>query len=115
MSKTRQQKVARLVQKELGMIFREKATTSFSGKMITVTIVRMTPDLGLAKVYLSIFPPGPDEDFLSMIKEQVKMLRHELGNRIRHQVRIIPELSFYIDDSLDYLEKIEKLLNDHGK
>jgi ribosome-binding factor A len=111
MSKTRQQKVARLVQKELGMIFREQAKTLFSGKMITVTTVRMTPDLELAKVYLSIFPLQPGEDYLSAVKEQVKMIRHELGNRIRYQLRIIPELSFYIDDSLDYLEKIEKLLN----
>jgi ribosome-binding factor A len=112
MSKTRQQKVARLVQKELGNIFRELALTTFSGKMITVTIVRMTPDLALAKVYLSIFPLRPGEDFLPFIKEQVKMIRLELGNRTRYQLRIIPELSFYIDDSLDYLEKIEKLLNE---
>jgi ribosome-binding factor A len=111
MSKTRQQKVARLIQKELGMIFQEQAKTLFSGKMITVTAVRMTPDLGLAKVYLSIFPLKAGEDFLTVIKEHVKMIRHELGNRIRFQLRIIPELMFYIDDSLDYYEKIEKLLH----
>ena len=111
MSKTRQQKVARLIQKELGMIFQEQAKTVFNGKMITVTTVRMTTDFGLAKVYLSIFPLKSGEDFLPVIKEHAKMIRHELGNRTRYQLRIIPELLFYIDDSLDYYEKIEKLLH----
>ena len=110
MTSTRQQKVARLIQKELGQLFQEKARTVFSGKMITVTTVRMTPDLGLARVYLSIFPLEKEEDFISVIRDQVKMLRHELGNRVRHQIRIIPELVFILDDSLDYMDKIETLL-----
>jgi len=110
MSSTRQQKVGRLIQKELGLLFQEKARTAFSGKMITVTTVRMTPDLGVARVYLSIFPLDKEEDFISVIREQVKTLRHELGNRVRHQIRIIPELVFILDDSLDYMDNIESLL-----
>jgi len=110
MPSTRQQKVARLIQKEMGQLFQEKSRTVFSGKMITVTTVRMTPDLGLARVYLSIFPLVKEEDFISIIRDQVKMLRHELGNRVRHQIRIIPELVFILDDSLDYMDNIETLL-----
>lgn len=78
--------------------------------MITVTTVRITPDLGLARIYLSIFPLGKDEDFMETIRDKTGSLRFELGNRIRHQVRQIPELVFYRDDSLDYLDNIEKLL-----
>jgi len=110
MSSTRQQKVGRLIQKELGLLFQEKTRTYFSGKMITVTSVRMTPDLGLARVYVSIFPLNKEEDFISVISEKVKTLRHELGNRVRHQIRIIPELVFILDDSLDYIDNIESLL-----
>ena len=110
MNSTRQQKVGRLIQKELGLLFQEKARTDFSGKMITVTTVRMTPDLGLARVYVSIFPLNKEEDFISVINEKLKTLRHELGNRVRHQIRIIPELVFILDDSLDYMDNIETLL-----
>lgn len=110
MSSTRQQKVARLLQKELGNIFQERSRSGFAGKMITVTTVRITPDLGLARIYLSIFPLGKDEDFMETIRDKTGSLRFELGNRIRHQVRQIPELVFYRDDSLDYLDNIEKLL-----
>lgn len=110
MTSTRQQKVARLIQKELGLLFQEMAKSVFSGKMITVTTVRMTPDLSLARVYLSIFPLEKEEDYISVIRDNYKMLRHEMGNRVRHQVRIIPELAFFLDDSLDYMDNIETLL-----
>ena len=78
--------------------------------MISVTVVRMTPDLGLAKIYLSVFPLNKGEDPLFEVRENTPKLRHELGNRIRHQLRIVPELLFMIDDSLDYVENIERLL-----
>ena len=110
MTSTRQQKVARLIQKELGLLFQEKGRTVFSGKMISVTTVRMTPDLGLARIYLSIFPLENEEEYISVIRDQVKMLRRELGNRVRHQIRVIPELVFFQDDSLDYMDNIENLL-----
>ena len=78
--------------------------------MITVTVVRVSPDLSLAKVYLSIFPHAPNEDLLTPVNEHGKMIRNSLANIIRHQVRVIPELAFYIDDSMDYVEKIDQLL-----
>ncbi len=110
MSTTRQNKVARLIQKELADIFQRESYTMFNGKMISVTVVRITPDLGLAKVYLSIFPLGNINEFQNELDEHNRKLRLELGNRIRHQVRVVPELVFYIDDSLDYAENIERLL-----
>lgn len=109
MESTRQKKVARLLQKEIGLILQKK-TGEFGSKMITVTTVRMSPDLGVAKVYLSFFPVREKEDPLVLIKEHSSQIRHELGNRVRNQLRIIPELIFFIDDSLNYIEKIENLL-----
>ena len=109
MDSTRQKKVSRLLQKELGQILQLKSN-ELGGKMITVTIVRVSPDLSLAKVYLSIFPHKKDEDVLLPLKEHSSQIRHELGNRVRHQLRIIPELAFFVDDSLDYIENIENLL-----
>ncbi len=82
----------------------------FSGKMITVTTVRITPDLGQARIFLSIFPSPGKEDFKKILQEHTGHIRHELGNRVRHQLRIIPELHFFLDDSLDYLDKIDRLL-----
>ena len=78
--------------------------------MITVTVVRMSPDLSLAKIYLSFFPVKENEDPLSSLKEHTAEIRYELGNKVHNQLRIIPELAFFVDDSLDYIEKIEKLL-----
>jgi ribosome-binding factor A len=102
--------VARLVQKELASIFRAESRDLFKGKMITVTIVRVSPDLSLAKVYLSIFPLDKEEIFIETVNSHSKFIRNALARNIRHQVRIIPELVFYIDDSIDYLENIDKLL-----
>ena len=110
MDSVRQNKIARLLQKELANVFLAESRNILPGKLITVTVVRVTPDLGLAKVYLSIFPHKPDEDVIGPINEHNKMIRSTLGHNIRHQVRIIPELAFYIDDSMDYVEKIDKLL-----
>ena len=80
--------------------------------MITVTIVRISPDLGVARVYLSIFPVIPDEKPLVLIQDKVHEIRHFLGNQVRHQLRVVPELTFFIDDSLDYIEKIDGLLKE---
>lgn len=110
MTTTRQNKVARLIQKELGDIFQRESKDHYGGKMISVTVVRMSPDLSLARVYLSVFPMQGEKDPLSAVHENHSRLRYELGNRIRHQVRIVPELVFMVDDSLDYLENIERLL-----
>ena len=111
MATTKQKKVARLVQKELGDIFQKKSRSHFDGKMITVTVVRISPDLLIAKAYLSIYPSQNNEKTLELVKQYSSEIRYELGNRIRHQVRRIPELNFFIDDSLDYIDNIDRLLN----
>ena len=110
MTTLRQNKVSRLVQKELGEIFQREGNTLFTGKMITVTNVRITPDLGQARVYLSVFPSMGKEDFNRILHEHGGHIRHELGNRIRNQLRLVPELQYFLDDSLDYLDNIERLL-----
>lgn len=110
MENTRLQKVGRLIQKELSEIFLLQTKAS-NGMLVSVTSVRVSPDLGIARVNLSIFPSEKGEETLKNIRENTKSIRFDLGQRIRMQVRKIPELSFYLDDSLDYLENIDKLLN----
>lgn len=112
MDGTRLNKVSRQIQKDLGEIFQRQSQALFHGKMVTVTAVRVSPDLGLAKVYISIFPTEGKEAILETAKQNVKSIRFELGQRIRNQMRIVPELVFYIDDSLDYIENIDRLLKD---
>lgn len=107
---TRQSKVSRLIQKELGDYFQREASTFAPGKLITVTVVRVSPDLSYAKVFLSIFPGSDQEKIVSNIINSTKSIRLELGKKIRNQVRIIPELAFVIDDSMEYFEKIDSLL-----
>jgi ribosome-binding factor A len=106
---TRQKKVSRLLQKELGTYF-QRNSLEFGNKLITVTSVRISPDLGVARVYLSIFPLKKDDKPLVHIQEKAPEIRHFLGNQVRHQLRIVPELTFFIDDSLDYIAKIDELL-----
>ena len=110
MESTRQRKVARLIQKELGDVFQREGQIFARGSMITVTVVRVTPDLSHAKVFLSIFPSKNKQQVIKTISEDVKKIRHELGKRVRYQLRTIPEIYFYIDDTLDYVENIENLL-----
>ncbi len=110
MENTRQQKIARLIQKNLGEIFQALSRDQFQGNMITVTKVHISPDLYMAKSYLSLFGKTDKEELLALINAHKKEIRLKLGNRIHNQVRSIPELEFFIDDSLDYIENIEKLL-----
>ena len=107
---TRQSKVARLIQKELGIYFQREAGFLSHGKLITVTVVRVTPDLSLARVFLSIFPNAEQDKIIQKIIDTTKTIRLELGRKIRNQVRIIPDLVFQIDDSMEYFEKIDTLL-----
>ena len=111
METTRQSKVSRLLQKDLGEIFQLESRNLFGGKMISVTTVRISPDLGLAKVYLSVFPSDGAEDTLKLIRMNTKKIRRALGSKVGKQLRIVPELVFYIDDSLDYIENIDSLLS----
>lgn len=110
MEGTRLNKVNRQIQKDLGEIFQRQSQSIYQGRMITVTAVRVSPDLGIARVYLSIFPPKGKEEVLTVVKENKKTVRHELGQRIKNQMRIVPDLQFFIDDSLDYIEHIDNLL-----
>ncbi|MDD2278726.1 MAG: 30S ribosome-binding factor RbfA [Bacteroidales bacterium] len=112
MDGTRLNKVNRQILKDLGEIFQRQSQTVFQGRMITVTAVRVSPDLGIAKVYLSIFPNNSKDEVFALVKTNVKTIRHELAQRIKNQMRIVPELLFYIDDSLDYIENIDRLLKE---
>jgi len=112
MESTRQKKISRLLQKELAEILRKKTPQVAPGKMITVTTVRVSPDLGIAKTFLSIFPSDQKEEVLAAISSSTPSIRNDLGKLVRNQLRIIPEIYFYLDDSLDYIENIESLLNE---
>jgi ribosome-binding factor A len=110
MESTRLQKVSRLIQKELGSYFQRESKAICAGKMVSVTTVRVSSDLSVAKVYLSIFPSDKSKETLTTIKTHTKTVRHFLGQQVHNQMRIVPELEFFIDDSLDYIEKIESIL-----
>lgn len=109
METTRQQKIARMLQKELGEIFLLYAR-KLQGTLITVTGVRVSPDLGIVHVHLSIFPSEKAATVITHVNADTKAIRFDLGKRVRNQLRIVPELHFHIDDSLDYLENIDNLL-----
>jgi len=110
MNTNRLPKIERLIQKDLGEIFLSE-TRQLHGILVSVTKVGMSPDLGLAKAYLSIFPSAKSKEIMENINRQKKAIRYELGLRIGKQVRRIPELAFFLDDSIDYLENIDHLLN----
>ena len=110
MDSTRQQKVSRLIQKELGEVFLLDCRNIVGNVLTSVTMVRVSPDLSSAKVYLSIFGTKTREALMEKIVESTKEIRRALGMRIGKQVRIIPQLSFFLDDSFDYAEKIDLLL-----
>ncbi|RLD66685.1 MAG: 30S ribosome-binding factor RbfA [Bacteroidetes bacterium] len=113
MESTRQQKISKLLMKDLGELFQKEVPELILSKsMITVTKVSITRDLSFARVYLSIFAAPNKDDVISKIGKANKSIRMLLGKKIRHQVRIIPELAFELDDSLDYIDRIEELLND---
>ena len=105
----RQAKISRMLQKELSEIFRRQ-TAAMGGVMVSVSSVKVSPDLGIAKAYLSIFPSERAEEILSNIKAQSKTVRYELAGRVKEILRKCPDLQFYLDDSLDYIENIDRLL-----
>jgi len=110
METTRQNKIARLLQKELSEIFQSQ-TRQTRGVLVSVSACRISPDLSVCRVYLSIFPSEKAQEMVNNINENQKQVRYELGTRVRHQLRIIPELKFFVDDSLDYIDHIDELLN----
>ena len=109
MESTRQAKIARLLQKDLSEIFRQQ-TAKTHGTLVSVSAVRVSPDLSIARVYLSIFPTEKSQEMLASINASAKTIRYELAQKVRFQLRKCPDLSFYLDDSLDYIENIDRLL-----
>lgn len=109
MESKRQQKVGRQIQKDLGDIFQREARHLINGTFITVTAVRMTPDLGIARAYLSFLPDKNKKILFEAIQESTRFIRQKLGERVRHQLRIVPELQFYLDDTAEYAAKMDAL------
>ncbi|MFA9388164.1 MAG: 30S ribosome-binding factor RbfA [Prolixibacteraceae bacterium] len=108
----RQNKVSRLIQKELADFFQQESRSLFKGKLISVTVVRVSKDLSVAKIYLSIFPSEGSAEFISVVKQVSGQVRGYLGQKVGKQLRIVPHLDFFIDDSLDYIDNISKALKD---
>ncbi len=111
MDSNRLQKVNRLMQKELGELLLIESK-KMPGVLISVTNVRVSADLSVAHAYLSVFPSEKSKELVNNINENVKTVRFDLGKRLKNQLRVIPELTFHVDDSLDYIENIDKLLKD---
>ena len=109
MQETRQNRISRLLQKELSLIFQSQ-TRQTRGIMVSVTKVKISPDLSVCTAHLSIFPSEKGEELLNNINNNVATIRYDLGQKVRNQLRIIPELRFFLDDSLDYIEHIDELL-----
>lgn len=112
MESKRQQKVGRQIQKDLGDIFQKEAQHLVNGSLVTVTGVRMTPDLGIARAYLSFLPEKNKAVVFEGIQENAKFIRQKLGERVRHQLRIVPDLEFYLDDTAEYAAKMDALFAD---
>lgn len=112
MQSIRQNKICRLIQQDMGDIFLKEMKPVLGNSLITVTRVRITPDLSIARIHLSIMPIGgaTQEGIMELIHQNGADLRRRLGLREGKQLRIIPQLEFYLDDSLDYIENIERLL-----
>lgn len=110
METQRQSKIGALLQKDISELFQRECQEFCSGKMISVTKVRISPDLSIAKVYISIFPTSDKETVLAGINKASSQIRFHLSKRVGKQLRIMPNLRFYIDDSLDYIDNIDNLL-----
>lgn len=110
---TRQQKLSRQIQKDISDIFIREAAGLLRGSMVSVTTVRISPDLSYAKIYLSIFPFARHAEVMKTLESNNWMIRKALGTRLRNQVKSIPELSFFLDDSLEYIDNIDTILREN--
>lgn len=109
MESKRQRQVAKQIQKDLGEIFQREMKQMFDGAFVTITDVKTTPDLAIARVYMSFLLSKDKEGLLQLIRENSKVIRNHLGERVRHQLRIVPSLQFYIDDTAEYAQKMDAL------
>ncbi len=112
MESTRQKKISRLLQKEMSEILQRDLRELTLNSLVTVTMARVTPDLSLIRYHLSIFPTERSQEVLKSLRENISRVRYTLGQRVGKQLRIIPEPEFFLDDSLDYLENIDRLLKE---
>jgi ribosome-binding factor A len=115
MESTRQKKIASLLQRDLAEIFRATAASDFPGTLISVSKVRVSPDLGLCRVYLSVFPIAKSQDVMAFTEEAAPRLRSALAQKVKSQLRIIPELHYHLDDSMEYEANIDRLLREGGE
>jgi ribosome-binding factor A len=115
METKRQQKFARIIQKEISDVFQKEGLAFIGNTMVTITIVRMSPDLSVARVYLSLFNSPNKDQVLTEIKSQTKEIRYKLGEKIRNQARIVPHLEFFIDDSMEYVSRMDQIFNQINK
>lgn len=115
MESKRQQKFAGVIQKDLAEIFQREGMNFLPGIMVTITKVRVTPDLAIARVYLSFFNSTNNTLALNTIKSHSNEIRYKLGNRIKDQVRIVPQLDFFLDDTSDYVERMDKIFDKISK
>ncbi|MFI3264990.1 MAG: 30S ribosome-binding factor RbfA [Rikenellaceae bacterium] len=111
METTRQQKVSKQIQRDIAEIFQREAAPIVKGILITVTAVRVSPDLSYAKIYVSIFPFDRHQEVMKSLKENIWMIRKALGTRIKSQLKVVPEIDFFLDDSLEYIEGIDRAIN----
>jgi len=109
MESTRQAKISRLLQKELSEIFRLQ-TAKIRGTLVSVSSVKVSSDLSIARAYVSVFPSAKAQEVIDSINESAKTVRYELAQRVRYQLRKTPELFFHLDDSLDYIQNIDNIL-----
>ena len=112
MESTRQKKISRQLQKDLSEIFQLEGSMLFGTSFVSVTVVRVSPDLSVARAYLSVFGVENKEELLSEINNMSYAIRKKLAARVRNQMRKVPELKFFLDDSVDYAQNIESLLKD---
>ncbi|MBY0244774.1 MAG: 30S ribosome-binding factor RbfA [Sphingobacteriaceae bacterium] len=111
MESKRQQKFAGLLQEELAAIFQKEAQNYLPNTLVTITKVRMSPDLSVAKIYVSFFNTKDTDVSIAMINKHNNEIRYKLGTKIRHQARVIPTLNFFVDDTNEYVEKMDKIFN----
>lgn len=107
----RQLKFSKLIQQEISAILQSQFYSEFNGKLVSVTDVEMSPDLGLARIYISVFPISFSDDALNLINDKKSKVRGELGRKIGKQVRIVPELAFFLDATAENAQSIDKLLD----
>ena len=112
METTRQPKIARQIQRDIADIFQKEGRDLLRGTLVTVTEVRVSPDFNYAKIYVSIFPFDKAPETMAVLDKQNPFIRRELGRRIKDQLKSVPEIQFFLDDSLEYIEHLEQAMKE---